>query len=138
MIIIAATVLFIAALKIELRRDKKKREKGIDVKHKHKPWIRAVMLAPSMACFLSVTPAAWYFSVPIVAGMEAFLWWMLFDGFYNLGNNKDWWFNGDANGKTDDSRIDKVLRTWSDEFEKAIKISAAGLFVIAYVLTFII
>lgn len=135
--IAAGIILFLLALAIELVIDYKAFLKARIVKHKTKPVKRFFMLLPSILCFTANHPFNWYEAMPIVIIMQAAVWWLLFDGLYNIIRNYPWWFNGGHNDPTepDSSTLDKWLSKLSDKQEAALKIALAVSSIIVYIKT---
>lgn len=130
-------ILFVVALAIELVIDYLNYLKKRTIRHKTKPVKRFFMLLPSMVCFIAAHHWSWYYSAGVVVIMEAFAWWLLFDGLYNVIRKFNWWFNGGHNDPTepDSSTLDEWLSHLTDKQEAILKIGGTALFIIFYSLT---
>lgn len=127
----------------DVESDYKKWLGAIDVLHKKEAWDRVkLLLFPCLGlacCQAKYLAARWDWEWVIIACITStclmvFFWyWTLFDGFYNLARGEYWWFNGKAEGKTDDSVLDKFLRDKPDWVEISIKINGILITTVVYI-----
>lgn len=66
--------------------------------------------------------------------MIFFFYWSFFDGLYNAFRDQDWWSNGAAHGKMNDSKLDVWLRKLPDWVEGSLKINGMLIFLLLYMI----
>lgn len=128
---IIGIVLFYLVLNWDVESDYKKWQKDQSVKHKREFWIRSVLLIPSLF-FLSLPFPIDIFKVLISIGLEGFTYLLLFDGWYNLKREQNWWFLGTVD--EDDAWWDKLQRKISLLSLKVLKIGIPVIFLILYII----
>lgn len=135
---IISLLLFFFILYQEVKLHNKRLNEGIKIRHKEEWFIRLVLLLPSII-MLSLpyknrhdfTPEWFAISIAIklllAGGFLAFLWWELFDGFYNVKRKKPWRFIGTI--ENDESSTDNFLRKFSTKMQGIVKI---GLIILSF------
>ena len=132
--IYAAIISFFAILAWDIITDYRKWLKQRGVKHTDEAWLRVLlMIAPTILFCIAHTPAFNIWVLVNVAMMEFFLFWLLFDGFYNKIRGYGWWFAGSDD--EDDAWLDNIIQAWP-WMAKIIKITGAILFVTIYIITY--
>lgn len=95
---------FLAVLIWDVTTDVKKWRAGITINHDKEAWIRVGLLIPSTIGF-ALHGTFWLWPAAVL--MQGFVFWFLFNGFFNLLRGFGW-FTPATGGSTDDSRLDKL------------------------------
>lgn len=114
-----AVVLFFIVLWWDVHNDLDKWERNIPVRHTKEFFIRFALLLPTVV-LLSLKD----FSLLELAAsflLTGSVWWLLFDGWYNIERGIGWWSVGSED--KDDSKFDKFLRKLPPIGRAALKIS---------------
>lgn len=128
---ILAFLLFAGVLYWDVTTDYKKWKENKPVKHFKEGVLRALLLVPSI--LLLALPHLSLWKIVTAAAMEAAIWLLLFDGFYNRLRGFDWWFLGSVD--EDDAWWDKLQRKIPLKLLKVIKISLPLVAILIYALT---
>lgn len=131
--ILLGAIAFFAVLYWDITTDIKKWKQERTVKHKKEAWQRIALLIPAMALLTFFHPGVLIWSALCTKLMGFFVYWMLFDGFYNKGRGKDWWYLGSIDA--DESALDNFIRTIGQTAHKVLKISGALIFTGIYIYT---
>lgn len=126
-------LLFSLILYQEVNLHNKRLNEGKVIRHKEEWLIRAVLLLPSIIMLSLPYNNKYDFNTTfliiiiilklLLSGVFfAFLWWELFDGFYNTKRKKPWRFLGTI--EQDESSADNFLRKFSTKKQAIIKIGA--------------
>lgn len=113
--IILGFVCLFAALAWDLVTDKEKFEQGQTVKHTKEWWIRVAVCIPSILFFTIAHETVDLKALLFSGLMPGFIFWILFDGLYNVWiiKFKDFWsLNMEGTAKLD-RFLKKIGRTWS-------------------------
>jgi len=113
-------ILFIATLYWDVVSDYNKWLKGGGVSHTKEAWVRCLVLLPAIIGFVVLHHSNNWQSIVYTLIMEFFLFWTLFDGFYNVIRGYDWWFTG--SNESYDAKLDNLLQSIPLWLHKAIKI----------------
>ena len=133
--IILGVISFLIVLAIDLITDYKRWLKQRIVNHKRGAWIRAVALIPSMIFlhlgnpFHNTKPIE---LVVLIILMEFFVWWLIFDGCYNLLRGDNFWA---IKGTT--AALDKFQQTIGPFWTWIIKLGFSISFLIVYIITLV-
>lgn len=128
MYLVIAAILFLATLTIDLVIDIRKwKREDYTVNHKKK-WVRGFGLVPA-AILLSWDN--WWLLIPS-PGLILFLYWLLFDGLYNLLRGFGWWYMGSDD--EDDAETDNFLQRLPLWAHVTIKLGGFALFTTLYIL----
>lgn len=134
--IAAAIIWFFCVLAWDIITDYNKWLKSRDINHTKEWWLRVALLIPSTILF--TIPMS--YDLPLFLAvmlapvfMQAFVWWLLFDGIYNKLRGFGWWFNGSDDGANKDSKLDIFLMRLKDWQEAVLKIGLAAGSIILYI-----
>lgn len=125
---VIAAILFLATLTIDLVIDIRKwKREDYKVNHRKK-WIRGFGLVPA-AILLSWQN--WWLLL-LSPGLILFLYWLIFDGLYNILRRFGWWYLGSDD--PDDAETDNFLQRLPLWAHVTIKLGGLALFTTLYIL----
>lgn len=132
--IIIPMILFFIPLGIKLWIDIRKWKKEQSVNHPGEAvWLIPIEICTAGVGFFVFSDVSPIISIPIVLGLLFFWYWTLFDGFYNILRNKNWWYTGTDD--EDDAKTDDFLQQLSLTQHILLKIGGIVAFTLAYILT---
>lgn len=126
-----ALIWFVGVLYWDVSTDYKKWKKKKPVDHTTDWLLRGLLIIPSTV--LLSLPEITLQRIGAALLMQGFLWWELFDGFYNLMRGFSWRFNGTVD--PDDSFLDKILHKLSPLQETILKWGLIIIFTSLYILS---
>lgn len=117
--IVLAILYFSIVLAWDITSDVHKWKINIPINHTKEAGIRILILIPSII-LLSI-PHFTIIKLLLSILLHFSLWWIIFDGFYNLLRGYDWNYTGSIDD--DDATLDKVLRKLGPIWSNILKIS---------------
>lgn len=126
---IVGILLFFAVLYFSVHRHYKKWKKKKPINHYRAWMMRATALMPSVVWISGPS----LLSLGISALLEATVFLLLFDGFYNNIRGFNWWFLGSVD--PDDAWADKIQRKIPLKYLKLLKVGIPATLLILYILT---
>jgi len=132
--IIIASVLFYRVLRKDVASDFTKWQNNIPVKHTKEWAIRALNLIPTL---LFLTLPIYHFSLDVlykfisVCSLVAFVYLVLFNGWYNRKRNFDFWFTG--SNDADDPITDNILQLLSKPVRIILQLAAIAVSLFFYI-----
>ena len=126
--------MFFVVLAWDVASDYTKWLKHRAVIHGKEAWVRAILLAPSCYYMSTDLPLQWYWGLSISAFAEASMWWLLFDGLYNVFRGYNWWFTGSVD--PDDASTDTFLRKLKKWQHIALKFALIATSLAAYMFAY--
>ncbi len=156
--IIIGLVLLFCILYWDVNSDFKKWVKNQAVRHKSEWRLRALLCLPVIILFTVAHPAEngyrWgtFFAFICTCFMIGFVWWLVFDGWYNVKRRNHlkktdaapayykqftWWYVGSFNEAShSDSFLDKLQFWLGNTGSKILKLVGVVVWVLIYVLSF--
>lgn len=129
---LAAILLFVAVLVWDVVTDYQKWLKQRVVQHSKDAWLRILLLLPSIVCFIIAHPVNEWWVMAVVLSMTGFVFWFLFDGFYNILRGENWWFTG--SNDADDAHTDDFLQSIPHWAHIGIKLTGMAGSLLLYIL----
>lgn len=121
LLLLLGFILFVGTLVYDLKTDLALWKEGKPINHKRGLILRLLGLIP--AILLIGWPSFLF---------VGFLYWFLFDGYFNTERNFDWWFTGSDD--KDDAKTDDFLQKLTLRQHKLVKIGGIILGAILYVI----
>ena len=155
--IIIGIVLLFCILYWDVNTDFNKWVKNKPVRHNSEWRLRALLCLPVIILFTVAHPAengySWntFWAFTCSCFMIGFVWWLLFDGWYNVKRRKylkdtgaapsyyrqfTWWYVGSLEGWQSDSFLDKMQYWMGVTVSKIVKLVGVILWVVIYFLSF--
>jgi len=104
-----AAISFFAVLAWDIITDYRKWLKQRGVAHTKEAWLRCLLLSPAIVLFtIAHLGNSWWHLVYAVV-MCFFVFWIVFDGFYNVLRGFNWWYTGSDD--KDDAGTDNFLQS---------------------------
>lgn len=105
------------------------------IKHKKTAWYRVAALSPSTIGLTVANGSAWYISFSLSILVQFFLFWFLFDGFYNIcrivdGKRIRWYVVGTIDDN--EAATDNFIRRHG----QSVKIIGCIVFIVLYLTTY--
>lgn len=122
-------VVLIGFVHFHVRKWKKEFNSIQTINHKKTAFIRCLLLLPSTIGLSLSHPWPWYYALIPSTLIQFFLFWLLFDGLYNIKRNFNWWFMGTID--KDESVTDNFIR----KHGQVIKLAGCALSIAFYFLT---
>jgi hypothetical protein len=137
MMVLVSCILFFAVLGLFLALHFRRWLQTRGVNHKRTALIRCACLLPSTAGFTMASPGQHFWVFILAAFMQAFVFWVLFDGFYNRLRGFKWWYGGGHNDPTekDDSILDQFISSTNGFLGQIIKLAGCGITITVYIIT---
>lgn len=125
-----AVILFISVLAFDVFSDYAKWLEGESVKHTKEFFLRLALLSPSLLILILWKGESYIVITGVTLAMVGFVYWSLFDGFYNLIRKFNFFFTGSDD--PDDAISDNLLQSIPKWAQICIKIGGSIVFTFLY------